>query len=60
MFKFILNRAKEASTWRGLVLLVTAAGVNIAPELANAVVTFGIGLAGLIGVLTPDSTNAAD
>ncbi len=54
MFNYILDRAKEPSTWRGLVLLITAAGVNIAPELANAVVTFGIGLAGLLGVVTKD------
>jgi uncharacterized membrane protein len=52
MIKFLLDRAKEPSTWRGAVLLATAAGVNIAPELVNAIVTFGIGLAGLLGVVT--------
>ena len=54
MFPYILERAKEASTWRGLVLLATAGGVNLAPDLANAIVTFGIGLAGLLGVITKD------
>lgn len=54
MIQYLLERAKEASTWRGVVLLATAAGVNVAPELANAVVTFGIGLAGLLGVITKD------
>lgn len=54
MMQYILERAKEPSTWRGIVLLATAGGVNIAPELANAVVTFGIGLAGLLGVITKD------
>lgn len=54
MIQYLLERAKEASTWRGIILLATAAGANIAPELANAVVTFGIGLAGLLGVVTKD------
>jgi hypothetical protein len=54
MFPYILERAKEASTWRGLVLLATAGGMNLAPDLANAIVTFGIGLAGLLGVITKD------
>ena len=52
MMKYFIDRAKEASTWRGVVLLATAAGVNIAPEMVNAIVTFGIGLAGLLGVVT--------
>ena len=54
MFPYILERAKEASTWRGLVLLATAGGMNLAPDLANAIVTSGIGLAGLLGVITKD------
>jgi len=52
MIQYLLERAKEPSSWRGIVLLATAAGVNIAPELVNAIVTFGIGLAGLLGVAT--------
>lgn len=52
MFSYLLQRAKEPSSWRGAVLLATAAGVNIAPELANAVIGTGISIAGLIGVLT--------
>lgn len=56
MFTYILQRAQEASTWRGVVLLATAAGVNVAPDLMNAIVTFGLGTAGLLGVLTKDKT----
>lgn len=54
MFNYLLERAQEPSTWRGAVLLATAAGVNLAPELLNAIVTAGLGLAGLLGVLTKD------
>lgn len=54
MFDYILERAKEPSTWRGAILLATAGGVNIAPDLANAVISFGIATAGLVGVITKD------
>lgn len=54
MFPYILARASEPSTWRGLALLGTALGVKIAPELSNAIISAGISIAGLIGVLTAD------
>jgi hypothetical protein len=54
MKQYILDRAKEPSTWRGAILFLTAIGVPIAPQLADAIVTAGLGLAGLIGILTPD------
>lgn len=54
MKQYILNRAKEPSTWRGLILVLTALGVPVAPEMANAIVSVGLALAGLIGVVTPD------
>jgi hypothetical protein len=52
--QFILQRLSEASTWRGGILLLTAAGVTISPELSSAIVSFGLGLAGLLGVVTAD------
>jgi hypothetical protein len=55
MKQYILDRARESSTWRGAILFLTAIGVPIAPQLAEAIVTAGLGLAGLIGILTPDS-----
>lgn len=54
MKQYILARAKEPSTWRGLVLLLTAIGVPIAPALADTIVSAGLAVAGLIGALTPD------
>lgn len=51
---YILERAKEPSTWRGAILFLTAIGVPIAPELQNVIITAGLGLAGLLGVLTSD------
>lgn len=54
MKSYILSRAKEPSTWRGFFLLLTAIGVPVAPQLAEAIVTAGLGVVGLIGVVAPD------
>ena len=54
MKSYILDRAKEPSTWRGAILFLTAIGVPIAPQLQEAIIAAGLGLAGLIGVITPD------
>lgn len=52
MKQYILDRAKEPSTWRGAILFLTAIGVPMAPELQSAIVSAGLGIAGLIGVVT--------
>jgi hypothetical protein len=54
MKDYILERAKEPSSWRGLFLLLTAIGIPVAPELADAIIAVGLALSGLIGVATPD------
>ena len=54
MKAYILERAKEPSTWRGVILLLTAVGVPIAPALADTIISAGLAIAGLIGALTPD------
>lgn len=50
MKSYILERAKEPSTWRGFLLFLTAIGIPIAPELASNIVTVGLGVAGIIGI----------
>ena len=52
---YILNRLKEASTWRGIILVATAAGAHWSPESPATIITVGVGLAGAIGALIPDS-----
>ena len=54
MMSYFLARAKEPSTWRGAILFLTAIGVPLAPELQTAVISAGLGIAGLIGVITAD------
>lgn len=56
---YLLARLKESSTWRGIILLITAAGATISPEQAEAIVTLGIAVAGAVAVLFPDSKQAA-
>lgn len=53
---YLLDRLKEASTWRGIALLLTAFGVQVAPDVQEAVISAGIAVAGAVGVLFPDST----
>ena len=54
MKDYIIARAKEPSTWRGLFLLLTAIGIPVAPQMADAIITIGLALAGAMGVASPD------
>lgn len=54
MKNYLLDRAKEPSTWRGIILVLTAAGVPIAPAMAESIISVGLAIAGLIGAVTPD------
>ncbi|CAB4141081.1 hypothetical protein UFOVP413_36 [uncultured Caudovirales phage] len=51
---WIIDRLKERSTWLGLTALLTSFGVSLKPELAEAIITAGLGLTGLIAVVTKD------
>jgi hypothetical protein len=47
----IMNRIKQESTWRGIILMLTAFGVQIAPELQEAIITVGLALVGAINII---------
>ena len=51
---YLLARLKEPSTWRGLAVLATAAGVQMSPEQIAAIVPVGLAVAGAIGAFFPD------
>lgn len=55
MKDFIIARGKEASTWRGLVALVTAVGITLSPEQGEAIVAFGLAIIGVLGAFVPDT-----
>lgn len=50
-----LRRLKEPSTWQGLLLGATAVGVHVSPDMQNYIMTIGIGAAGLVTTVLPDS-----
>ena len=56
--EYAIKRLKEPSTWRGLILLATSAGLVISEEMSGQIVAFGLGLSGLIGALFSDATAA--
>jgi hypothetical protein len=47
---YLLERLTENSTWRGLVMLATALGVQLDPSQANAIIAAGLALVGIINV----------
>lgn len=51
---YLIDRADERSTWRGLILALSALGVSIDPELSEAIILAGVALAGLVEILLPD------
>jgi hypothetical protein len=52
---YILARLAEASTWRGIIFLLTAFGVHVSPEQSNAIITAGAAVIGAASVFLPDS-----
>ena len=52
--KYILDRLKEPSSWRGLVMIAIAFGVSVNPELIDSIIAAGTGLAGVIGFVFKD------
>ena len=56
--EYAIKRLKEPSTWRGLILLATSAGIAISEEMSGQIVACGLGVAGLVGALFSDSPDA--
>jgi hypothetical protein len=53
-FQFAVARLSEISTYKGAVLILTGMGAVVRPELAAAITSVGLAVAGLIGVLTAE------
>jgi hypothetical protein len=51
---YILARLKERTTWLGIIGIATAFGCHLSPEQAQAIVTLGLGVAGLLHAAAPD------
>lgn len=53
-WRFLAERLREPSTWRGLVWALTASGIALKPEQVDAIIAVGMALAGLIGVFSSE------
>jgi hypothetical protein len=53
--RFVTVQGTQASTYRGIVMLLTAFGVYLKPELVAAITAAGMGISGAIAVLLPDA-----
>jgi hypothetical protein len=51
---WIINQLREASTWRGIVWLLTVSGVVLRPDQVEAIMLAGMTFAGLLGVFLKD------
>jgi hypothetical protein len=47
----LLEKLSDNSTWRGLILIATAVGVQLEPALQESIIVAGLGLVGLINVI---------
>lgn len=54
MKDFFLNRLKEPSTWRGLILVATSFGMTLSPDQSYAIASLGLALAGGVGAFSAD------
>lgn len=54
VLRFLLSRASESATWRGVALMATVAGAKISPEHTEAIVLLGLFVSGLLGAAFPD------
>ena len=51
MINWIIARLKEPTTWIGLISFATAAGVSLAPELQESIITAGVAIGGTMAVV---------
>ena len=50
----IIEALKQESTWRGIIAIITAAGVVISPELATHIIALGMTIIGTINIAKKD------
>lgn len=58
-FGYMVERLNEPSTFRGLLLLATALGAKMTPEVSNMIIENGLLIAGAVAIFTPDSWERA-
>lgn len=51
ILNIVVERLKENSTWRGLILVATALGLRLDPALQEQIIVTGLSLVGLINIV---------
>ena len=51
ILNIVVERLKENSTWRGLILVATALGMKLDPALQEQIIVAGLSLVGLINIV---------
>ena len=57
---YLLDRLRETSTWTGIVLMLTASGIAIAPDRVALVTGLGLFLVGALRALLPNKFTTRD
>ena len=60
MLKYIYDRLCEASTWRGIIAFLTAAGITISPDMTDKIVAAGLAVIGIIGMFFKDKAGGTE
>lgn len=53
ILQYIVDRLKERATWNSLSVAVTGLGIAIKPNQWQAIMTIGMGIAGLVTAFLP-------
>ncbi len=51
---YLLERLKELSTYQGIIVMLTALGVHLSPELGAAIASCGVAVFGLVSVIVKE------
>ena len=51
----LLKLLSQPSTWRGIVLLLTALGAEMNPGMETQIITAGVAFAGILGAAISDT-----
>ncbi len=58
MVKYLLDRAREPSSYAGIAALLSAAGISYNAELFNAAVSAAVAIAALVAVALPEKAES--
>ena len=56
IIQYVIDRAKERSTWLGVISMATALGLALDSAQQDAIVAAGMAAAGVVAAFTKDKT----